>query len=405
MPSVRLIECRWRGEAPIDVLVTFAGGTGHFLPTLPYARGLRARGHAIRYACQPAMIGAVQAAGFPAEDTGGATLLEATERRPLAPVDRAHEQQVVDDFFVRRVGTERAARTARLIDRWRPDLVLRDEMDVGVGVAAEAAGVPCADVVVIAAGGLLDAERLRAPVTELRTRHGLPPGPAAAGAHGELTLDPVPPGLRDPADPLPDSAVSVRPPILDEHLPDALTPFQRRRRSIYLTLGTVFAQESGDLLPRVLAGLHDLDVDVLVTVGQQLDPAELGPQPAHIRIERFVPLREALAGRDLVVSHAGSGTVVASLALGLPSVLLPMGADQPWVADRCLALGAGRVLDPLTCTPTEVRGAVVPLLDDCPERHAAADIARRASGLPTTAEAVVLLERLGQCSRAVGARD
>ena len=80
--------------------------------------------------------------------------------------------------------------------------------------------------------------------------------------------------------------------------------------------------------PRVLAGLRELDVDVLVTVGRELGPAELGSQPVHSRIARFRPLTQALPGRDLVVSHAGSGTVAATLALGLPSVLLPLGADQ-----------------------------------------------------------------------------
>ncbi|HWU08625.1 MAG TPA: hypothetical protein VN520_19975, partial [Streptomyces sp.] len=64
------------------VLVTFAGGTGHFLPTLPYARQLRARSHEVRYACQQAMLAVVQAAGFPAVDTGGATLLPPDEQRP-----------------------------------------------------------------------------------------------------------------------------------------------------------------------------------------------------------------------------------------------------------------------------------------------------------------------------------
>jgi UDP:flavonoid glycosyltransferase YjiC (YdhE family) len=34
------------------VLVTFTGGTGHFLPTLPYAGPLRARGHDVRYTSQ-----------------------------------------------------------------------------------------------------------------------------------------------------------------------------------------------------------------------------------------------------------------------------------------------------------------------------------------------------------------
>ncbi|WP_222266408.1 glycosyltransferase [Modestobacter marinus] len=376
------------------VLVTFAGGTGHFLPTLPYARELRARGHQVRYACQSAMVAPVEAEGFPAADTGGPTLLPPDERRPLGLVDRSREQRVVTDFFIGQVGTERAARTGGLIDGWRPDLVLRDEVDVGVGVAAEAAGVPCADVIVLAVGGALDADLQRAPLRELRSLYGLPPD-ERAGLHGDLTLEPVPPGLRDPTDPLPSTAVAVRPPILDEAVPAGPAPPRPRRKSVYVTLGTIFAQESGDLFPRLLAGLHEPDVDVLVTVGRQLDPAELGPQPANVRIERFVPLAEALADRDLVVSHAGSGTVVATLALGLPSLLLPMGADQPWVADRGRALGVCRVLDPLTCTPGEVRSDALHLLaGDCPERAAARELARRARALPTTAQAVDLLERL-----------
>jgi UDP:flavonoid glycosyltransferase YjiC (YdhE family) len=71
-----------------------------------------------------------------------------------------------------------------------------------------------------------------------------------------------------------------------------------------------------------------------------------------------------------------------------------MGADQPWVADRGRALGACRVLDPLTCTPARVHSTVVPLLEDCPERNAAEDIARQTSALPTTAEADDLHEQL-----------
>src|SRR4051794_18757688 len=63
--------------------------------------------------------------------------------------------------------------------------------------------------------------------------------PATPRLHGDLTLDPVPPGLRDPADPLPDTAVAVRPPILDDlPLSDPAPPIGLdARRSIYLTLG------------------------------------------------------------------------------------------------------------------------------------------------------------------------
>jgi UDP:flavonoid glycosyltransferase YjiC (YdhE family) len=305
---------------------------------------------------------------------------------------------VVADVFVARVGTERAARTSALIEAWRPDLVLRDEVDVGAGVAAEAAGVPSADVVVTVAGGFLDAALLRPSLEQLRTRHGLPGDPASRRLHGDLTLAPVPPGLRDPADPLPDTAVAVQPAILDDLAVGDRAPRLGRdaRRSVYLTLGTIFAQESGDLFCRVLAGLAELDIDVLVTVGRELAPAELGRQPAHIRVERFVPLPDALRGRDLVVSHAGSGTVVATVALGLPSVLLPMGADQPWTADRCRALGVSRVLDPLTCSSTEVTTTVLALLDDSPEQRQAQALAQQTAALPTTTDATDLLETLAR---------
>jgi UDP:flavonoid glycosyltransferase YjiC (YdhE family) len=39
-----------------------------------------------------------------------------------------------------------------------------------------------------------------------------------------------------------------------------------------VTLGTIFNQESDDLFERILAGVRDLPVDVVATVGRGLDP-------------------------------------------------------------------------------------------------------------------------------------
>jgi UDP:flavonoid glycosyltransferase YjiC (YdhE family) len=73
-----------------------------------------------------------------------------------------------------------------------------------------------------------------------------------------------------------------------------------------------------------------------------------------------------------------------------------MGADQPWTADRCRALGVARVLDPLTCTPLQVTTTVTALLDDSPEKHAAQAVAQQTAELPTTAEPADLLEALAR---------
>lgn len=127
--------------------------------------------------------------------------------------------------------------------------------------------------------------------------------------------------------------------------------------AVYFTLGTVFHLESGDLFARVLAGLRELPVNLVVTVGRELDPNEFGPQPANVHLERYIPQSLLLPHCDLVVSHGGSGTLIGALSHGLPSVMLPMGADQPLNAARCEALGLGRSLDAVRATPEAVGGA------------------------------------------------
>lgn len=163
---------------------------------------------------------------------------------------------------------------------------------------------------------------------------------------------------------------------------------------VYFTLGTEFGLESGDLFDRVLAGLRDLPARVLMTVGRHIDPAEFGPQPDHVRIARYVPQDEVLADCAVVVSHGGSGTVMGALAHGKPMVLTPIGADQPMNADRCTALGVGRVLDPVTATPAEVHAAVAEVLGDPDYRRSAERLRAELAALPGPEHASTLLEDL-----------
>jgi len=145
---------------------------------------------------------------------------------------------------------------------------------------------------------------------------------------------------------------------------------------------------------RVLAALHSLPVDAIVTVGDDVDPAGFGPQPAHVRIESYVAQSSLLPRSDLVVCHAGSGSLIGALAYGLPSVLMPLGADQPSNADRCEDLRVARVLDPWRATPADIRDAVSAVLADRSYRRNAERIRDEIASLPGTSSVVALLERL-----------
>ncbi|HTT91057.1 MAG TPA: glycosyltransferase [Acidimicrobiales bacterium] len=380
-------------------LFSFTGGTGHFVPTAVFAKALARRGHEVLFGCQEGMVATVAAAGWLAEPTGGASLMHDSARRPLVPVDRDAEERVMRDFFAGKAAQERAGRLNALIGSWRPDMVVRDEVDFGAAIAAEAAGLPHAAVVVIAAGRLTRPEVTEEALAAVRSELGLGPERANDALHRYLLLVPVPPSFRDPRWPLPGTARYVRPGVLEDVQPATNHarpgPGAGPPPRVYLTLGTIFPQESGDLFHRALAGLSTLPVEVTVTTGA-IAPAELGPQPARVHLQQFLPLAGTLARSDLVVSHGGSGTVVSSLALGLPQVILAMGADQPDNADRCRHLGVGLDLDPFTASPSDIAGAVAAVLHAPQYRTAAQRIADDARSLPGADHAASLLEAVAR---------
>jgi UDP:flavonoid glycosyltransferase YjiC (YdhE family) len=314
------------------------------------------------------------------------------KRLPLAAVDVERDLRAVGPGFGRRIARERAADLLSLCKDWRPDLLVCEEVDFGAMIVAERLALPHATLLVIAAGSFVRPEFVADPLNEVRAAYGLSPDPALAMPSRHLVLSPFPPSFRDPAFPLPATAHSIRLLTRDSVRFDAGPP------TVYFTLGTIYNVESGDLFQRVLAGVRDLSIDVVVTVGRDIDPAELGPQPANVRIERYVPQAELLPRCHLVISHGGSGTVMNALAHGLPMVLLPMGADQPLNAARCETLDVARVIDAVTATPQAVREAVSRVLEDSTYRRSAERIRDEMFGLPGPEHAVQLLDGL-TCTR------
>ena len=379
------------------ILFGFAGGSGHAEPLVPIARAAQAARHTVAFAGSRAMVATLAELGFRVLPTGSGGGDAPPKRIPLRALDPEKEDRDFRDGFAGRGGRERAGSVLAVCVDWRPDLIVCDETDFGSIVAAERLGLPYATVLVLAAGSFARHELVAEPLSALRAEHGLPPDPDLAMLTRYLVLAPVPPRYRDPAFPLPATAHSFRPLTLGSAPSDAAPPWLARldgRPTVYFTLGTEFNLESGDLFPRVLAGLRDLPVNVIATVGRQIDPEELGPLPENIRVERYIPHSVVLPRCAAVVSHGGSGTVIGALAHGLPMVVIPMGADQPHNAARCEAIGVARVLDAVTARPETVREAVSAVLSGATYRSAAERMRDEIAALPGPEHALLLLEHL-----------
>lgn len=125
-----------------------------------------------------------------------------------------------------------------------------------------------------------------------------------------------------------------------------------------------------------------------------LDPTVLGEQPDRVRVERYVPQTQVLPECDVIVSHAGSGTSVATLALGLPQLCLPQGADQFLNATAIASAGAGISLMSGEQEAEAIRDAVARLLDDSSFRDAAQRISVSIASMPSPDDVAELLESL-----------
>ncbi len=376
------------------ILFTFAGGSGHLEPLVPLARAALAAGHDVAFVGRPWMVPKAEALGFVAF-AAGSDLGLTPVRRPLTKVDREREIREFGAGFGGRIARERAADILPLCQTWQPDLLVCEETDFGPMVVAEQLGLPHATVLVIAAGGLIRPEFVAGPLDQVRAAHGLAPDPTLATLGRGPVLSPFPPSLRDPTFLAPPAThayrVLEREPAVDEA---TVWPSSAGEAPlVYFTLGTVFPMESGDLFQRVIAGLRELPIRLLVTVGRDFDPSELGPQQPNVRIERYVPQARILPHCRLVVCHGGSGSLMGALTHGLPMVLIPMGADQPLNAARCEAIGVGRMLDAVTLTPETARETVAAVLEDASYRQAAERMRDEIAVLPSPERAVEVLEQ------------
>jgi UDP:flavonoid glycosyltransferase YjiC (YdhE family) len=288
----------------------------------------------------------------------------------------------------------------RIIDTWRPDLIVRERAEYGGCIAAEHCGLPYAAVEINAAQMGQDRRAiLSAGLATVLAEFGLPPDPDLHIEERQLVLSPFPSSYRGSA---PAGAIAPRLPIRptpfdqsgDECLPAWIDDLPTQA-TVYLTLGTsTLFNTRLSILRAFIDGLAHEPLNLIVTVGHNNDPAALGSVPSNVRIERYIPQTLIFSRCALVACHAGSGTVMAALVHGLPLVLVPIGADQPQNARRCAALGLATVLDVDRLDPTGARAAVRTVLDDPSYRQHAETVRREIEALPGPEQAVLYLERL-----------
>jgi UDP:flavonoid glycosyltransferase YjiC (YdhE family) len=368
---------------------------GHLYPMLPLADALHAAGHDVVFVTGRDLETAIGTAGFELRVAGPdfATLLAETfSRYPDTPLATPEDQQRFGFgrlFSELRVELAAEPMSEVALDL-APDLILHEVADFAAPLVAARLGLPSTTVGV----GLVPLDDLlglaaRAVAPAWRAA-GLDP-PADAGAYRTLYLNQLPRTVQRDLGAIP-AVRDLRPLVVGEGtaLPDDLDGLGRDRPLVYVSFGTVFGDPAR--LDAVVAGITDLDVDVLVTVGPEGDPDLLAPAGRHVTVRRFVPQGAVLARCRLAVTHGGVGSLIGPLRFGVPVVVLPQGADQQENAAQVAATGAGIVLDPGTLDAGSVGAAARAVMADDAMSRVARELRDEIAAMPAPTELVPALE-------------
>ena len=389
------------------VLLTVQPSTGHLHPLVPVAAALASSGHDVMVCSSASFRPEVEAFGL-THVTAGLDWLTGDQRTwgafpPMPPPGFEFARFVVTMFADVTTG-HMVPDLLELARRWRPDLIIRESMEYGGCIAADAVGIPHASI----AGNAYSAidsptvhyfpgnrRMVAEPLARHRQQFGLSPDPGVEMPFRYLHVSFTPPSWDGTDVPRPPNIRFARHvdavplgtalPGWVEHLPT--------RPTVLASLGTVFNKTPG-VLEAVVEGLGGEPYNAIVAIGRDQDPARFGSPPPNVRLEPFVPQPLLLARSDVFVTHSGFNSVKESLGAGVPMVAVPITADQPYAAERCAALGVATVIGPTDRRAASVRDAVRDVLESPAYRDRARRFQAEMASLPGPERVVKLLEEL-----------
>ena len=332
------------------ILLASTRGAGHIGPMVPFALACKRAGHDVLVAAPHSAWAHVARAKLP---FAGVDDPPADELDPIWARVRAAEAGEADRIVLDEVFAGSFARSAfpgmlALVRRWRPDVILRETLEYASLLAAELTGVPALQIECFLAAP--EALEITQALDRLRREFGVP-----AGAHDPRYLTLSPRSL-DSGRP---GALRFRAPVAHaQPLPEWWNG--SRAPLVYVSFGSAAAGNGyyPELYREAAHALDDLDVRVLMTLGIEVDPDALGPVPANVHVERWVPQAQVMAQAAAMIGHGGSGSTLAAMAAGMPLGVLPLFADQERNARRVAEIGAGLHLERVSAQ------AVRTLLDD-----------------------------------------
>lgn len=376
------------------LLFAAVGAYGHLYPVMPMALVARAAGHEVAVATNEGFHPTVKSVGLDAVAAG--PTVEEAFGMVTAALDGPPESEadIAVPAFTRIIPERMLADLEPVLRSGAWDLVVHEVGNPGAGIAARAADVPSATMALgrIPDGPLWD--RIYAALAAFAAEQGV--AVQEPRTLDQPYLDMCPPSFQAPGvSKLIKAHILTRPRAWNPpgDLPPVVLDRDPGRPLVYLTLGTTGAFAQPGVLRQMIDGLSGIPADALLSSGPAVSVDALGMLPDNVAVVDWVPQADLMPHVDVAVHHAGSGTLFAALANGVPQVLLPQGADQFANAAWVTRAGAARQILPDEITPARIAEAIRAVLGNEQAQSAARGLQQEIARMPAPEESLDRLVR------------
>ncbi len=166
------------------------------------------------------------------------------------------------------------------------------------------------------------------------------------------------------------------------------------RQLIYASLGTL-QHGKREIFARIAEACAPLDVQLVIAHNGGLSETDVGALAGRPVVIPFAPQREVLKRATLTLTHAGLNTVLDSLAASAPLIAMPITYEQPAIAARLDASGAGLSIAPARLTAVRIREGILRILRDSSYRDCAKSVADEICEAGGVERAASVIEGIG----------
>ena len=132
---------------------------------------------------------------------------------------------------------------------------------------------------------------------------------------------------------------------------------------VFASMGTI-RNDRPQVFRTIASACADFDFQLVISLGGNLQPEQLGHLPGHPIVVHFAPQVALLQQAAFVINCAGMNTTLDAIRYGLPIIAIPVAEDQPGVAARIAYAKLGIAIPIRKLSVDTLSGAIQRIISD-----------------------------------------